>query len=534
MLIAMVVFQGLIVIMLVLLWKKGTGLDLSPFQIKLDSLEKWQEKIDRSMRDEMAKNRDEMSNASRQGREEAGNNLKGFGDSLQSRMAEITVLQKTQLDGFAGLLEALTNNIKGGLDKAGKAVEGRLDSIRDETARQLASVREDSTSSAKSLRVEVSTSLKGFGDSWTKNMGELSTLLKNQFSVLSEHLGKMVTNNDQRMEALKATVEERLKHIQNDNTKQLDLMRATVDEKLQGTLEKRLGESFKQVSERLEQVHKGLGEMQNLATGVGDLKRVLTNVKTRGNWGEVQLQALLEEILTTDQYGRNVRTKEGSRESVEFAIKLPGRGDNDKDVVWLPIDSKFPIEDYQRLIDAHETANLGAAEEASKLLAARIRGCAKDIQEKYINPPRTTDFGIMFLPTEGLYAEVARRTDLLDTVRREYGVIIAGPSTFAAVLNSLQMGFRTLAIQKRSNEVWTILGTVKTEFGKFTDILESVKKKLDQASNTMDDAAKKSRTIERKLKDVQGVQILNAKEQDNYLLPQSSDLEDGEIEDVPF
>lgn len=246
------------------------------------------------------------------------------------------------------------------------------------------------------------------------------------------------------------------------------------------------------------------------------------------------MKALLEEILTTDQYGRDVRTKDGSRESVEFAIKLPGRGDDTKDVVWLPIDSKFPMEDYQRLIDAHEKADTEAAGDASKMLAVRIRGCAKDIQEKYINPPRTTDFGIMFLPTEGLYAEIARRTDLLDTVRREYGIVIAGPSTFAALLNSLQMGFRTLAIQKRSKEVWTILGTVKTEFGKFTDILESVKKKLDQASNTMDEAAKKSRAIERKLRGVEGMQITNTKEQEELLLPGSLAPDEGVPDEVPF
>jgi DNA recombination protein RmuC len=302
-------------------------------------------------------------------------------------------------------------------------------------------------------------------------------------------------------------------------------MRATVDEKLQGTLEKRLGESFNQVSERLEQVHKGLGEMQALATGVGDLKRVLTNVKTRGVWGEIQLEALLEQILTPDQFERNVRTQENSAEAVEFAVKLPGRGEQDgREVVWLPIDAKFPIEDYQRLMDAQEISDLTTAEQAGKMLEATIKNCAKTICEKYLNPPVTTDFGIMFLPTEGLYAEVIKRTWLVETLQRECRVIVAGPTTLAALLNSLQMGFRTLAIQKRSSEVWKLLGAVKTEFGKFGTTLDGVKKKLDQASNTMDDAAKRSRAIERKLRNVEDLpseeaHILLAAENDSGAEP---------------
>jgi len=511
MVIVLMVLEVLILAFLVFLWRRGLHTDFTPIQLKVEGVEKTLDRIERAMREEMAKNR-----------EETGNVLKGFGDSLQARMAEITVLQKSQLDGFAGQLEALSKKMEQGLEKAGKTVEGRLDAMREESTRQLSGVREDGATNAKSLRGEVGLALKNFGDSLTKSMGEMSTLLKNQLSVFSEQLAKMTESNDQRMEALRVAVDGRLKLIQEDNSKQLDLMRSTVDEKLQGTLEKRLGESFKQVSERLEQVHKGLGEMQNLATGVGDLKRVLTNVKTRGNWGEIQLGVLLEQILTPDQYSQNVRTKEGSRESVEFAIKLPGRGDDPNGVIWLPVDAKFPIEDYQRLQDAYEKADVVAADEASKLLAAKIKSCAKDIREKYINPPQTVDFGIMFLPMEGLYAEIARRTDLLDTIRREHNVVIAGPSTFAALLNSLQMGFRTLAIQKRSSEVWTVLGTVKNEFGKFSLILDGVKKKLEQATNTMDDAAKKSRTIERKLQGVQELPVGITPE----LLPISSPVSD--------
>jgi len=269
-----------------------------------------------------------------------------------------------------------------------------------------------------------------------------------------------------------------------------------------------------------------LGEMQALATGVGDLKRVLTNVKTRGMWGEIQLETLLEQILTPEQYERNVQTKDNSGEVVEFAVKLPGRGEQDgREVVWLPIDAKFPIEDYQRLVDAQENGDSGSAEQAAKMLSTTIKNCAKTICDKYLNPPATTDFGIMFLPTEGLYAEVIKRTWLVESLQRECRVIVAGPTTLAALLNSLQMGFRTLAIQKRSSEVWKLLGAVKTEFGKFGTILEGVKKKLDQASNTMDDAAKRSRAIERKLRNVQE---LPSEEAHVLLVPNDSEPEPEE------
>jgi DNA recombination protein RmuC len=276
-----------------------------------------------------------------------------------------------------------------------------------------------------------------------------------------------------------------------------------VDEKLQGALEKRLGDSFKQVSERLEAVHKGLGEMQSLATGVGDLKRVLTNVKTRGGWGEVQLGALLEEVLSPDQFVRNHKVRENSGEVVEFAIKLPGRDDSGNSPVWLPIDSKFPLEDYQRLVDAQERADLEAVTEATKALRNRVKDCAKDIRDKYLNPPHTTDFGIMFLPTEGLYAEVVRLPGFIETLQRDYRVTISGPATFTAFLTSLQMGFQTLAIQKRSSEVWVLLSTVKQEFGRFGESLDAVKKKLEEATGKMDFVAQRARAVERKLRDVQ-------------------------------
>ena len=288
-------------------------------------------------------------------------------------------------------------------------------------------------------------------------------------------------------------------------------MRKTVDEKLHATLEQRLGDSFKLVSERLELVHKGLGEMQTLAAGVGDLKKVLTNVKTRGTWGEVQLEALLDQLLTAEQYEKNVITRPGSNERVEFAIRLPGgeMGGNDKQPVWLPIDAKFPMEDYQRLIEAQERAEPVAVELAAKALEQRLRLEAKTIREKYVEPPATTDFAILYLPTEGLYAEALRRSGLADSLQRDYRISIAGPTTLAALLNSLQMGFRTLAIEKRSSEVWGVLGAIKTEFGKFGEALDATRKKLEQATKSIESAGVRTRQIERKLK---GVEALPAAE----------------------
>lgn len=336
---------------------------------------------------------------------------------------------------------------------------GALQSSQERTDRsmrdEIAKFRAEAQIQAHQQREELAGSLKGFGDSV-----------------------------EQKMEAVRLVIDGKLQQIQEDNTRQLDRMRETVDEKLQSTLEKRLGESFRQVSERLEQVHQGLGDMRNLAAGVGDLKKVLTNIKSRGTWGEVQLGALLEEILAPEQYAKNVKIHEHGNDFVEFAIKLPGQGDADAEPVWMPVDAKFPVEDYQRLLDAQERADITAADEAAKLLETSIKKAAKDISQKYLCPPKTTDFGIMFLPSEGLYAEVIRRTALVQILQRQYHIVVSGPSTFAAFLNSLQMGFRTLAIQKRSGEVWRVLGEVKTAFGKFGDSLDAVRKRLEQAASS--------------------------------------------------
>ena len=380
--------------------------------------------------------------------------------------------------------------------------------------------RKETGDQAGALRVEVQNSLKNVSDSILKGVGAQATSQKNQLDTFSQQLLAMTKMNEQKLEQLRLAVEERLRALQDDNSKKLELMRQTVDEKLKNTLEQRLGESFKLVSDRLELVHRGLGEMTTLAGSVGDLKRVLNNVKTRGIWGEIQLATLLEQILTPEQYGVNVATKPESRDRVEFAIKLPGRDELEGQVVWLPVDAKFPKEDYERLLEAQDKADTVRAEECAKALEAQLKQSARDISEKYLSPPATTDFGIMFLPVEGLFAEAIRRPGLLDFLQREYRVVVAGPTTLAALLNSLQMGFRTLAIQKRSSEVWKILGAVKTEFGKFAEILDKVQDKLRQASNTIDDAARKSRTIERRLKDVTGLPAADTQE----LLGGSDDL----------
>ena len=355
---------------------------------------------------------------------------------------------------------------------------------------------------------------KSFKDEFSRNRNEFSNSTKSQreelnnsFKMISDQLtsrlDSLTKTNEDKFDKLQEKVSSNLKEIQNNNDKKLEEMRVTVDEKLHSTLEKRLGESFKIVSERLELVHKGLGEMQNLATGVGDLKRVLTNVKTRGTWGEYQLENLIEQILTPEQYAKNIATKKGSNDRVEIAIKMPGRGDKNDEPVWLPVDAKFPLEDYQRLIDAQDIVDLETMETAAKALEQRIKLEAKNISQKYIDPPNTTDFAFLFLPIEGLYAEILRRPGLFDQIQLDYRVTIVGPTNFLAVLNSLQMGFRTLAIEKRSSDVWKILGEVKTEFGKFGDVLDKTQKKLQEASNVIDSASVRTRAIERKLKDVQ-------------------------------
>ncbi len=394
-------------------------------------------------------------------------------------------------------------------DQITKTIESLFEKNERGLKDEMSLNRKEIADSEKRLREELVSLFKGFGDSLDKRMSELANVQNKNFEGFSIKLTELIDKNDAKMEKVREAVEKKLESLQKDNSEKLEAMRVTVDEKLHATLEKRFGESFKVVSDRLEAVHKGLGEMQTLALGVGDLKKMLSNVKSRGTWGEAQLGNLIEEILTPEQYEKNVKTKKSSGDNVEFAVKLPGNDDDVKQV-WLPIDAKFPLEDYQRLVEAQEQGNLLLIEELSKSLEMRIKSEAKDIRDKYLNPPYTTDFGILFVPIESLYAEVLRRPGLFEQIRREYRVIIAGPTTTQVILNSLQMGFKTLTIQKRSSEVWTLLGAVKTEFGKFGDLLEKTHKKIQEASDTIEGAVTKTRTIERKLNKVQNLPVTEA------------------------
>ncbi len=394
--------------------------------------------------------------------------------------------------------------------------------------------REEAAVSAKALREEVGQVQKQANEMLVNTLNALSQVQKDRLAEVAKAINDLIATSRQENVVLREKLEVQFKDIQKSNEQKLEEMRKTVDEKLHATLEKRLGESFKLVSERLEAVQRGLGEMKNLANGVGDLKRVLTNVKARGTWGEIQLGAILEQILTPDQYSANVQMKEGSRERVEFAIRLPGKNDDPDQPVWLPIDAKFPKEDYERLVDASETGDVEVTKQAADALIRGIEKCAKDISEKYVNPPMTTDFAIMFLPTEGLYAEVLRQPGMHDLLQRKYRIVVAGPTTLAAVLNSLRMGFHTLAIEKRSSEVWMILGAVKTEFGKFGDIIDKVKGQLTTAANTLDQTAVRTRAMNRKLNTVSALPQTEAEELLKLgEMVQDADEETPEGDDTP-
>jgi DNA recombination protein RmuC len=395
---------------------------------------------------------------------------------------------------------------------AASPIEPRLDRLEAEVRREIAD-------NARSARLESQQHLSGFQDALLRQSAEATRTQNAQLDALAQQLvqlrgsmGDTLTRqlqdmseaNARRLAEIRTTLDAQLQQLQVSNAAKLDEMRATVDEKLQSTLQTRLGESFKQVADRLEQVHKGLGEMQTLAQGVGDLKHLLSNVKTRGMFGEAQLASLLEQVLAPDQYATQVATRPGSRHVVDFAIRLPGRGD-DGEPCWLPIDAKFPNEDYERLLDAQQRADAEGVELAARGLEQRIKLEAKSMAEKYVEPPHTTDFAILFLPTEGLYAEVLRRPGLMEVLQREYRVTLAGPTTLMAMLNSLQMGFRTLALEKRSSEVWQVLGAVKTEFGKFGDVLAKVKTQTQTVLNSLESAEVRSRAMGRALRTVEAL-----------------------------
>jgi DNA recombination protein RmuC len=371
-------------------------------------------------------------------------------------------------------------------------------------------LRQESSKAARDLREEVAAGQRASSEALVKTLSAIGTSQAERLDVVARRIKELTGSNESSMEKVRNTIDAQLKFLQETNEKKLEQMRLTVDEKLQTTLEKRLGESFKIVSGQLEAVQRGLGEMQSLAAGVGDLKRVLTNVKARGVWGEVQLGSLLEQMLAPNQYSKNIQTNPDSREMVEYAIRLPGPDNHPDACVWLPIDAKFPQEDYLRLLDAVEVCDTEAVKKATAGLVRAVNVSAKDIREKYLAPPQTTDFAIMFLPTEGLYAEVLRQPGQIEKIQQRYRIVVAGPTTLCAILNSLRVGFQTLALEKRSSEVWTILAAVKTEFGKFGDILTKVKKQLKAASNTIDQTTVRTRAMERTLRQVEGLSSKSA------------------------
>lgn len=423
--------------------------------------------------------RREIADNARSGRQEMQQTLATFQETLSRQEAEATRTQNAQLDAFAQQLLQLRGTL-------GDTLTAQLQALGLSMNAQ----------AAEATRTQ-NAQIDAFAQQLVQLRGTLAETLTRQLQDMSE-------GNARRLAEIRTTMDGQLAQLQQSNAAKLDEMRATVDEKLQSTLQARLGESFKQVADRLEAVHKGLGEMQTLAQGVGDLKHLLTNVKTRGMFGEAQLAALLEQVFAPDQYATQIMTKPGSRFMVDFAIRLPGRGD-DGAPCWLPIDAKFPNEDYERLLDAQQRADAAGAEEAGRALENAIRREAKSMAEKYLEPPHTTDFAILFLPTEGLYAEVLRRPGLMESLQREHRVTLAGPTTLMAMLNSLQMGFRTLALEKRSSEVWQVLGAVKTEFGKFGDVLAKVKNQTQTVLNTLESAETRSRAMGRALKTVEAL-----------------------------
>ena len=420
--------------------------------------------------------------------------------AVQLGFALVWILARRASDPEA-VSRPLLDQMQAGQQRAEEALENELRKEREESARHARELREEVSKriddSGVKLGKDLNERIEALREASDQGATRLRAEVGDRLKEFRTSLTEMSHSQEKRFESVRMTLDEKVKQLQASNEQKLDEMRKTVDEKLHGALEKRLGESFKQVSERLEVVHKGLGEMQTLANGVGDLKRLMSNVKTRGTWGEMQLGSLLENFLAPDQFASNVEVRPGSGERVEFAIQLPE--------AWLPIDAKFPQEDYQRLLEAEEQGDVFAVEAARKGLERAVRLSAKDIARKYINPPHTTDFAILFVPIESLYAELLRRPGLANSIQQELRIVLAGPTTLSATLNSLQMGFRTLAIQKRSSEVWEVLGAVKTEFDKFGGVLDKVKKKLTEAQNVMDSAGVRSRAMQRKLKDVEAL-----------------------------
>ena len=425
-------------------------------------------------------------------RTEIAQGLKAGGDSITAALTQMSQTQQVLLSDLDGQVKTLTDSNHVTLDRIRITLDSRIHELQEGNDKKLADIR-----------VEVNTGLKTASDSVNAVLQQTGAAQREQMDGMTQQLKDLSVRNQESLEAVRTALDARVKEMQDNNEKKLEEMRRTVDEKLHDTLEKRLGDSFKLVSDRLESVHRGLGEMQNLASGVGDLKRVLTNVKTRGTWAEVQLGAILEQVLTPDQFSRNVSVRDGSAERVEFAVRLPGPKDDPGSCIWLPIDSKFPTEDYARLQSAAESGDAGATQSATDALLRALRAAARDIHEKYVSPPATTDFAIMFLATEGLYAEALRQPAFVEELLQKHRVVIAGPTTVSAILSSLRMGFQTLAVEQRAAEVWRVLGGVKAEFGKFGIWLGKVQRQLQTATKTIEETGTRTRAMERKLRSVE-------------------------------
>ena len=444
-------------------------------------------------------------------RQTVTNQLQSTADTLVNTVGELGKSQDSQLESVRKTvherLETMQNSNEEKSEQMHKTVTNQLQSTADTLVNIVGELGKSQDFQLENVRKTVHERLEAMQNSNEEKSEQMYKTVTDQLQSTADTLvntvGELGKSQDSQLESVRKTVHERLEAMQNSNEEKLDQMRQTVDEQLQSTLEKRLGESFNIVSKRLEDVQRGLGEMQNLATGVGDLKRVLTNVKARGTWGEVQLGSLLEEILTPGQYSMNVQLHENSREEVEYAIRLPGSNDGPNSCVWLPIDAKFPLADYDRLVDAADASDAVAVQEATQAFIRAVQTEAKKIQDKYISPPKTTDFAIMFLPTEGLYAEVLRAPGRVTELLQRYRIVVAGPTTLAAILSSLRMGFRTLAIEKRSSEVWEVLAAVKTEFGKFGNVMNKLKRQLNTASKTIDETGVRTRAMERNLRGVE-------------------------------
>jgi DNA recombination protein RmuC len=534
-----------VVLCIVIIYRSGRGAaSISPIlEQRLVGIERAIGRSDTILRDEFGRGRDETREGARSLREEVTGLFERLAGSLRASLNDLSTGQQAQLETFAAHLNEartgaaadarnLREEIQLVLKQLGEAVGNRigdlvtaqgekLDSVtgqitaltegnerRQEVLRanleaKLGELKTDAGLNAKALREEITSNLQNLGGALSQTIEQISQSQKERLDRVSGSVAELTQKSGEQQEALRKTVEERLDAIRRENTEKLDQMRQTVDEKLQSTLDQRLGASFQIVADRLEQVYRSMGEMQTLATGVGDLKRLLTNVKSRGTWGEVALGNLLEEMMAPDQYGRNVEIVPGSNQRVEYAVRLPGDGEIP---VWLPLDAKFPVEDYERLVDASQRGDGDAVEIAAKGIETVIRGSARTISEKYIHSPHSTDFAVLFLPTEGLFAEVVRRPGLVDALQREWHIMVAGPTTLVSLLVSLRVGFRSLAIQRHSNEVWKVLAAVKTEFGKFGGILDKVSKKLRETQDVLDDeVGVRRRAMDRKLR---GIEVL--------------------------